>query len=111
MAFSIASVLQQEDVEPTVTKQSLSVVQSMSNVTRIPMKVQHGGNFGSYTRGLFNKVPNDLCSIFGREIDTLVGETDRAGGLNEHTSTLWLFGIVDKGVLVVVEPTNHSYDE
>ena len=94
-----------------MAEQCLRVVKPMSDVTRIPVKIQHGGDFGDYTRGLFDEVASYLGTVLSREVDTLVGQPDRAWGLNKDTSALRLIRIVDEGVLVVIEPTNDSYDE
>ena len=53
--------------------------------------------------GLLDEIARNLNLVFGGQIHGLVGETERARELHKHSCTLWLLGIEQEGVLVVVE--------
>lgn len=72
LALPIASVLQQEDIEATVTIQCLGVVKPMTNITSIPMKIQQSWHSRDQSHWLLNEIAGNLSSVLGGEAHTLV---------------------------------------
>ena len=86
-------------------------MQSMSDVTSVPVEIQDGRCLSDVCRRLLYEISDNPATVFRREADIFVRETEGTGRLDEHSSTLRLFGVVQQRVLVVIEPANHRDDE
>lgn len=111
MALPVASVLQQKDIETTVLKQSLGIVQSVTYIPSIPMKVQHSGNHIHHNWRLFYEVPAYFDTVRCSEAYILIRKAQSARSLHEYPGTVWLLGIIEQRVLVVIDSPDDHYEQ
>ena len=86
-------------------------METMTNVPSVSMEIKHSRHLTNNGWWLFDEIGSDTHPIRCCEGNVLIRKSQGTWCLYKHTSTLWLFWVIEERILIVVEATNDDNDQ